>query len=293
MISFSPNNIPNAIRMANTPPEAPIVGCVGSAQHVRIRKSHRCHAPRPPRPQYSSKKRRVPHALSMAEPNIHSPSMFPNQMPEARMQNAVGDQLPDLSMNNVDRRQGAVVANVRRDDGPAEAIAAASSISRKMPVLIPSSHVTAWVNGGRLNVIGSPVRRTGLPLVQFYSYLGCPMSRVFCETWGPHRSGTGTTGRLRCPAASTARTAKITLSFESFSVARVTLPTFCACSHSGLVVARHNTSYSAASPPGEASHVSVESFSKSFVSRCTFAGGAGAAANDASVAAFSRATCAT
>ena len=34
-----------------------------------------------------------------------------------------------------------------------------------MPVLIPSSHVTALVNGGRLNVIGSPVRRTELPLV--------------------------------------------------------------------------------------------------------------------------------
>src|SRR5271170_2759978 len=35
-----------------------------------------------------------------------------------------------------------------------------SSMSRKTPVLIPSSHVTALVNGGRLNVIGSPVRRT-------------------------------------------------------------------------------------------------------------------------------------
>jgi hypothetical protein len=29
-----------------------------------------------------------------------------------------------------------------------------------MLVLIPSSHVTALLNGGRLNVIGSPVRRT-------------------------------------------------------------------------------------------------------------------------------------
>src|SRR5450755_4088819 len=58
-----------------------------------------------------------------------------------------------------------------------------SSISRKMPVLMPSSHVTALVNGGRLNVIGSPVRRTDSPLVQFYSHPGCPMSRVFCETW--------------------------------------------------------------------------------------------------------------
>ena len=37
---------------------------------------------------------------------------------------------------------------------------------------MPSSQVTALVNGGRLNVIGSPVRRTDLPLVQFYSHHG-------------------------------------------------------------------------------------------------------------------------
>jgi len=36
--------------------------------------------------------------------------------------------------------------------------------------LIPISHVTARVNGGRLNVIGSPVRRTTIPLVSFYRY---------------------------------------------------------------------------------------------------------------------------
>src|SRR5579872_1820134 len=40
-----------------------------------------------------------------------------------------------------------------------------SAMSKKMPVLIPSSQVTALVNGGRLNVMGSPVRRTELPLV--------------------------------------------------------------------------------------------------------------------------------
>ena len=33
-----------------------------------------------------------------------------------------------------------------------------------------TSQVTARVNGGRLNVMGSPLRRTGLPLVQFYSH---------------------------------------------------------------------------------------------------------------------------
>src|SRR5277367_2486482 len=171
-----------------------------------------------------------------------------------------------------------------------------------MPVLIPISHVTALVNGGRLNVIGSPVRRTGFPLLQFYSRRGVPRLAAFArqaalslskgwDSHTTHRSGTGTTGRLRCPALSTASTAKITLSFESFSVARVAPPKLCVCSHSGLLVSRHTTSYSLA--PGDASHVSVESFSRSLVSRCTFAGGAGADANDASVAAFSRATCAT
>jgi hypothetical protein len=40
-----------------------------------------------------------------------------------------------------------------------------SSMSKKMLVLIPSSHVTARVKGGRLNVMGSPVRRTEFPLV--------------------------------------------------------------------------------------------------------------------------------
>src|SRR5271165_4464259 len=48
-----------------------------------------------------------------------------------------------------------------------------------------------------------------------------------------YRSGTGTTGRLRCPLASTACTAKITLSFDNGSVAWVTLPRACACSQSG------------------------------------------------------------
>src|SRR5271156_3588307 len=82
-----------------------------------------------------------------------------------------------------------------------------------------------------------------------------------------YRSGTGTTGKLRCPAASSARTAKITLSLESFKVTCVASLTLCAWSHSGLVVARHSTSYSVANPPGDASHVSVESFSRSFATR--------------------------
>jgi hypothetical protein len=57
-----------------------------------------------------------------------------------------------------------------------------------------------------------------------------------------HLSGWGTTGGLRCPALSSARTANITLSFDSGSVMRLTFPTDFECSHSGLAVSRHTTS---------------------------------------------------
>src|SRR5213594_621461 len=53
----------------------------------------------------------------------------------------------------------------------------------------------------------------------------------------------GVTGRLLWPSPSTAPRAKITLSFEIGSVARVTLPTSFACSQSGLEVDLHRTSY--------------------------------------------------
>ena len=82
MISFSPNNIPNAMRMANTPPEAPIVGVVGSPSTCAYERATVVIAAPTTPTENSSTKRRVPHALSMAEPNIHSPIMFPNQMPE-------------------------------------------------------------------------------------------------------------------------------------------------------------------------------------------------------------------
>src|SRR5207247_6054330 len=102
------------------------------------------------------------------------------------------------------------------------------------------------------------------------------------------RSGMGVTGRLLWPSPSTARRAKITLSFEIGSVARVTLPTSFACSQSGLEVDLHRTSYPEAR--GDLSQVNVESFSSSLVSRSKFCGGAGIDASDASVAAFRRAT---
>src|SRR5258708_25345997 len=74
-------------------------------------------------------------------------------------------------------------------------------------------------------------------------------------------SGSGTTGRLRCPAASTARTPNITLSFETFTVARVPLLTVWTYSQSGAFVERQTASYAAA--PAEAAQVKVVSFSRS------------------------------
>src|ERR1700733_16056514 len=46
---------------------------------------------------------------------------------------------------------------------------------------MPSSQVTALVNGGRLNVMGSPVRRTELPLTRFYSDAGAPCLAPFAR----------------------------------------------------------------------------------------------------------------
>src|SRR3984893_2380641 len=142
---------------------------------------------------------------------------------------------------------------------------------RNTAVLIPSSQITARVKGGKLNVISRP-RKGNTPASSRYR---------------TQRSGKGTTGKLRCPSLSTALTAKVTLSLESFRVVRRTLPTFWTCSHSGLVVARQRTSYPVARPPGGTSQVRAESFSKSLVSKWTFAGGAGADASDDRVAAFS------
>src|ERR1035438_1288742 len=107
------------------------------------------------------------------------------------------------------------------------------------------------------------------------------------------RSGTGTTGRLRCPLESVAWTAKTTLSFDTGTVAWVTLPNACACSQSAAPVSLHNTRYPLAMPPGDASHTRVESFCRPFVNTRTFAGDAGADASEASAAAFTRATLAT
>jgi hypothetical protein len=104
-------------------------------------------------------------------------------------------------------------------------------------------------------------------------------------------SGSGTTGKLRCPSASTARTPNISLSFETLKVARVPLVTVWTYSQSAALVERQMTSYAAA--PTDGSHVKVLSLSRFLVIIFTFAGGAGADANDAKAAAFSRVTLAT
>src|SRR6266478_4141856 len=153
--------------------------------------------------------------------------------------------------------------------------------TRNTAVLIASNQITAVVNGGKLSVISLPLRRI--------TFVSC-LDRSHLS--GGQRSGAGTTGKLRCPSLSTARTANITLSFETFKFVRVVFPASCACSHSGLLVARHTTSYPVAAVT-TGSHSSVVSLSSLPVSSRTFGGGPGADARDASVAAFIRATLAT
>src|SRR5215475_9066151 len=99
---------------------------------------------------------------------------------------------------------------------------------RKTAVLIESNQTTALVKGGKLNVISLPVLRI--------------KDCLLVQLRPSYRSGTGTTGKLRCPSLSTARTPKITLSFERSKVASVLFPTDCTCSHSGALVARQTTS---------------------------------------------------
>src|SRR5580704_16585348 len=58
--------------------------------------------------------------------------------------------------------------------------------SRKIPVLIPSSQVTARVNGGKLKVIGSLLRRTDFPLSQFYAFdAGCLLFEAHLRAGAP------------------------------------------------------------------------------------------------------------
>src|SRR5208337_5197953 len=89
---------------------------------------------------------------------------------------------------------------------------------------------------------------------------GGKLNEMVCPRLTTYLSGSGTTGRLRCPAESTARTANITLSFETFRVARAPLLTVWTYSQSAAFVERQTTSQAAA--PAEGSHVKVVSFSR-------------------------------
>src|ERR1700692_3278466 len=106
--------------------------------------------------------------------------------------------------------------------------------------------------------------------------------------------GMGSTATLRCPAASTARTPKTTLSFERATRTVVLLPVFSASVQVGWSVGRQTTSYwvSAGAPAGASQTISVL-LSSAGVRMCTFCGAPGAAARSASTAEFSRATLAT
>ena len=48
----------------------------------------------------SSRNRRVPQELSKVDPNIQMPSMLPNQCQKPKVDEAVGDNLPDLEVKN-------------------------------------------------------------------------------------------------------------------------------------------------------------------------------------------------
>src|SRR3954465_2103044 len=165
----------------------------------------------------------------------------PEPMPEFEMDHAIGDQLPKPAMlHHLNRRKCEVVAQVDPERDPEhlqqQDEQEYARIDSDEPAHCPRKRRQAQGHG----FAGSSHKCPLCWRDQFYSL------NV------NHRSGVGTTARLRCPALSRALTAKTTLSFESFIVVRVTLPTFWACSHTGLVVDRHSTSYAVASPPGEA-----------------------------------------
>src|SRR3954466_4529319 len=87
---------------------------------------------------------------------------------------------------------------------------------------------------GALKCLQTWIINFGLNSLQTYQH--------FNFTAYHHLSGTGTTARLLWPSLSTVRTAKITLSFDSWIVTRVAGPASCICSQSGLAVARQRTS---------------------------------------------------
>ena len=162
-------------------------------------------------------------------PEHPKPQHVPKPMPEREVNKAVSDDLPDEEVEN--RQAGNEreiqihpIGDGARPEGPQKK--KYGCVDRQQPDHRPGKR-------RELNVISRPRPRKVAHSCSLF------LLAVDTET---HRSGKGTTGRLRWPSASTALTAKMTLSFESFIVMRRTLPTFWTCSQSGLVVARQRTS---------------------------------------------------
>ena len=151
------------------------------------------------------------------------------------MQKRVGDQLPDPPMKDS-------VRNQRKDEFCPVASVACDCLQNR----------NAKEDGGieqdepfhRSSERGETERKSSVAVHKARRAFGraCEESAYVMNVISSQRSGTGVTAGLRCPAASTALTPKITLSFDIFKVARVALPKLCVCSHSGLDVARQTTS---------------------------------------------------
>ena len=186
------------------------------------------------------------------------------------------------------------------------------AVPRKIKPLAIRSSFTAGGKGGKLNVMVGPRGIHGsvvsipekkqiprgpdsTPTSVKAALVGGPglvplvMTKQM-QTINPHRSGVGIMARLRWPLASTARTAKHHVVLRE----RQSRPRDIADGLRVLPVGRCRVApqhfVAGGQSAGRRSHTTVESFCSSFVNRRTLAGGAGADASDASVAAFSRAT---
>src|SRR6266852_1290384 len=137
------------------------------------------------------------------------------QVPEVGVQQGIGDDLPDFAVHDIQRDQRKPFINGSKADSEhpvQDLLGKENSRTCQNDALHPSCK-------------GRKAERDGLSARHCF-YL----------------SGSDTTGRLRCPAASTARTPNITLSFETFRVARVPLLTIWTYSQSAALVERQTTS---------------------------------------------------
>ena len=110
-ISFSPKTIPNAIRIANTPPDAPTVRDRGIAQHVAVGK-HRGGQRRADDAEgiELQKAARAPGAFEGRAEHPDAQHVA-EPVPEFEMQEAVSHQLPERSVDNGLRLERQVVAH--------------------------------------------------------------------------------------------------------------------------------------------------------------------------------------